>query len=307
MDIREWALIVFSILIQLAVGAFVVLGVIHFFAQRAKGEDEADRLSDRALLAIGPVLGLGLIASLGHLGNPLNAYRAVANLATSWLSREILLSVLFTAVGAVFAFMQWRKLGTHTVRAVIAGIAALIGLAAVYSMSMVYQLPLQPAWDTPATSVAFFTTTLLLGVLALGAAFVANYAYVQRTNPGCAQAQCELLRATLRWIAVATVVLMGVQIVVAPLTVAALAASPIEAARQSAALMYQDYGLVFALRLALVFIGAGLLAVFLYRNAASPGREQLAGNLAYAAFGLVFVAEVLGRFIFYAAHIKIGL
>jgi anaerobic dimethyl sulfoxide reductase subunit C (anchor subunit) len=307
MDVREWALIGFSLLTQLAVGAFVVLGIVHYFAQRAKGAAEADRLSDRALLAIGPVLALGLVASLFHLGNPLNAPRAVTNLGSSWLSREILLSVLFVAVGAVFAFMQWRKLGSFGLRAAIAAAAAVIGLAAVYSMSMIYQLPTQPAWNTAFTPVTFFVTTLLLGVLAVGAAFVANYAYVQRTTPGCAQAQCELLRASLRYFAIAAVGLMGIQLIVAPLLVAYLAASPVAAARESAALMYQQFGLVFGLRLALVFVGAGLLGLFLYRAATNPAQERAMGTLAYLAFAVVLVAEVLGRFVFYASHVKVGL
>lgn len=307
MNIREWALIAFTILMQLSVGAFVVLGAVHFFAARAQGEFEADRLSDRALIAIGPVLVLGLIASLFHLGNPLNSYRAVANLGASWLSREILFSVLFTGVGAVFAFMQWKKISTFTVRALIAGLAALIGLGQVFSMSMVYQMPLQPAWDTAATPVSFFTTTLLLGVLALGAAFVANYAYLQRQAPKTADKQAELLRASLRWFAVAAVVLVGIEFIVTPLQTAYLAASPSAEAQASAALLFTQYGLVLVLRLALVFVGAGVLALFLYRNAVSPGRERILSTLAYTAFGLVLVSEVLGRFLFYATHIKIGL
>ena len=100
---------------------------------------------------------------------------------------------------------------------------------------------------------------------------------------------------------------MGIHFIVAPLMVAYLAASPVEAARRSAALMYQDFGAMFALRLALLFIGAGLLGLFVYRNAISPGREKMAGNLAYLAFALVLVAEVLGRYIFYASHVKVGL
>ncbi len=307
MNVREWSLIAFTILSQMSVGAFVVLGFVHFFAARKAGEAEADRLSDRALLAIGPVIVLALLVSLFHLGNPLNAYRAVANVGQSWLSREILASVLFAGTGALFAFMQWRKLGSFAVRSVIAGIAALIGLFLVFSMAMVYQLPLQPAWNTIGTPVAFFTTTLLLGVLALGAAFVANYAYVRRQAADCAEAQCALLRGALRWFAVVSVILMGIEIVVAPLQVAYLAAMPVDAARTSAALMFNDFGLVLALRLVLVFVGAGLLGVFLYRNAASAGRENVLGNLAYAAFALVLVSEVLGRFMFYAAHVKVGL
>lgn len=307
MSIREWALITFTILAQMSVGAFLVLGIAHFFAARSAGMDEADRLSDRALLAIGPVLVLGLLASLFHLGNPLNAYRAVGNLQASWLSREILSSVSFTLVGAVFALMQWRKIGTFALRTAVAAVAAVIGLVLVYCMSRVYQLPAQPAWDNWGTPIAFFSTTLLLGALVIGAAFVANYAYLQRTNPGCADAQCKLLRGALRWIALAAVLLLGVELIAAPLQVAYLAASQTPAAIASAQMMFGQYGLIFALRLVLVFIGAGVLGVFLYQNAMSPGREKVMGSVAYAALALVLVSEVLGRFVFYASHVRLGL
>jgi anaerobic dimethyl sulfoxide reductase subunit C (anchor subunit) len=307
MDVREWALIAFTILTQMSVGAFVVLGIVHFFAAQQAGEAEADRLSDRALLAIGPVVVLAMVVSLFHLGNPLNAYRAVFNLDTSWLSREILASALFAGLGAIFAFMQWRKLATFGVRALVAGLAALVGLFQVYSMAMVYQLPTQPAWNTIATPIAFFATALLLGVLAVGAAFVANYAYIQRTNPGCAEQQCQLLRGALRMFALASVLLLGVELVAAPLQVAYLAAAPQAAARASAELMFGELGLLFGLRLALAFLGAGVLAFFLYRTALRAGQEGTMGTLAYSAFALVFVAEVIGRYIFYAAHVKIGL
>ena len=306
MDIRDWALITFTILCQMSVGAFLVLGVVHFFAARQAGAAEADRLSDRALLAIGPVVVLALLASLFHLGNPLNAVRAVTNLSTSWLSREILSSVSFAVVGGLFALMQWRKWASFAVRAAIAGLAGLIGLFLVFSMSQVYALPIQPAWNNLGTPIAFFATTLLLGALAMGAAFVANYAYLQRAVPGCADAQCRLLRGALRWIAVAAILLLGVELVTAPLQLAHLAGgSPASAA--SAAAMAGSYGLIFGLRLALVFAGAGVLAVFVYQNALSAGREKVLGYLTYLTFALVLVSEVLGRFLFYATHIKIGI
>lgn len=68
-----------------------------------------------------------------------------------------------------------------------------------------------------------------------------------------------------------------------------------------------DYGLLFALRLGLVFLGAGVLGFFVYRSASSPGRETLLGNLALAAFALVLIAEVMGRFLFYAMESNVGL
>lgn len=284
----------------MSVGSFVVLGIAHFFAARSASAEEADRLSDRALLAIGPVLVLGLIASFFHLGTPLNAYNAIGNIGSSWLSREIFCGVAFAVVGAVFAFMQWRKIGSSSLRNLVALLAALIGLALVYSMSNVYMLRTVAVWDTLLTPVSFFVTTFLLGALAMGAAFVANYSYVQRKNPGCADAQCVLLRSTLRWIGITSIVLLGVEFVVLPLYLAYLSASP--ATVQTGELYVNSFGAVLVARLVLVFLGAGLFGALVYRNAISVGRERILGTMAYAAFALVLVSEVLGRFLFYASH-----
>ena len=307
METREWALIAFTILSQMSIGAFVVLGIVHFFATRKAGLVEADRLSNYALLAIGPTLVLGLIASLFHLGNPLNAPQAIANLGSSWLSREIFFITAFGVVGAVFALMQWRKLGTPGIRSAVAWLAALLGLAQVYSMAMVYMLPTQPYWNTAATLLAFFATTFLLGALAVGAALVATYTYVRRQTPACAEAQCGLLRSAVQGIAVASVVLLGVQLIAAPLQLTLLASQSEPAGVSSAARLYQDYGLLFGLRLVLAFVGAGLFGLYLYRNASVAGREKLLGSAVYLAFAIVLLAEVVGRFLFYAAHVKIGL
>jgi anaerobic dimethyl sulfoxide reductase subunit C len=306
MSVREWALIMFTILGQMSVGAFLVLGFVHFFAARKAGAEEADRLSDRALLAIGPVLVLGLLASLFHLGNPLNAYRAVANIGTSWLSREILAGVVFAVLGGLFAIMQWRKLGSFSLRNVIAWITAVVGLLLVYSMSQVYALPTQPAWDTVATPISFFATTFLLGSLAMVVAFVANSAYLKRKADTHLQMQLELLRGSLRWIALASILLLGIELIVAPLYIANLAVGS-GVALESVKLMIGEMGLVLALRLILVFIGAGVFGVFLYQNALSAGKMSVVNAFAYGAFALVLVAEVLGRFLFYASHVRIGI
>lgn len=306
MNVQEWALVIFTILAQMSVGSFLVLGVVHFYAARAFNMEEADRLSDRALMAIGPVILLALVASLFHLGTPINAYRAVVNFGTSPLSREVLGSVSFTLIGGLFAIMQWRKIGSFALRNVIAWIATIVGLVFVYFMANVYLVPAQPAWNTLATPILFFATTLLLGALAMGAAFVANYSYLKRTEPEGTEAQRTLLRSSLRWIAIVSVVLLGVELVVYPLYLGTLAVgSP--AAVDSARLIIFENGAWFTARLVLAFIGAGVFAVFLYQNAVSEGRESILGNFAYAAFVLVLVSEVIGRFLFYASEVRIGI
>lgn len=304
MNTREWALIAFTILSQMTVGSFLVLGIVHFYAARKKNMAEADRMSDRALVALVPVLGLAMLASLFHLGNPLNAPRAVTNFATSWLSREILATVIFGVLAVLFTALQWFKVGKFAVRNAIAWVAAVVGLVLVYSMAHIYMVRTQPAWNTIATPLTFFTTTLLLGCLAMGAAFVANYVIEQRKNPGRLDDQSELLRDAIRGIAIASVVLLGAEFVVLPLYLGYLAIAG-SAATTSANILVNTYGLLFILRLALAFIGAGILGVFLYQNAKS-GTEKTLATLAYSAFVIVLVAEVMGRFLFYISEYRIG-
>ena len=217
MNVHDWALITFTILVQMSVGSMWVLGITNFFASQKYGKEQADQLSDRALVALVPVIGLGFLASLLHLGNPINAYRAVTNLATSWLSREIFCGVVFALLATAFAFMQWRKIGSFMLRTVFAWLAALVGIVLVYCMSSVYMLPVQPTWNSWTTPVTFYTTTFLLGTLAMGAAFVANYSYAQNKNPAIKDTLSVQMRQALRWVALAAICLLGVEFVVLPI------------------------------------------------------------------------------------------
>ncbi|HSO27590.1 MAG TPA: DmsC/YnfH family molybdoenzyme membrane anchor subunit [Anaerolineales bacterium] len=305
MNLNEWALVLFTVTVQMAVGAFLVLGFLHFYAMRKAGLEEADRLSDRALYAIGPVVVFGILASLLHLGNPFGAYRAILNVDSSWLSREIIFTILFAGLGALFAFMQWRKISTFSVRMIVALITAAVGVVLVYSMAQIYMLSIQPAWNVFTTPLFFFATSLLLGSLAVGSALVANYAYVRRTTPDCEEAQCTLLRGSLRWISLVAITLLGINFVALPLYLAYLGAAG-GASAGAVALYFYEYPVVLALRLLLAFLGAGVLAVFLYQSATTPGRENVLGVLTYSAFALVLAAELMGRFLFYATQVQIG-
>lgn len=305
MNTQEWALIIFTILTEMSVGSFLVLGVVHFFVERKAGLKEADRMSDRVLIAIVVTLGLGMLASLFHLGNPLNAYKAVTNVGQSWLSREILSGVIFTVLALVFVALQWFKIGSARLRDVIALVAAVVGVVFIYFQSRIYMLATQPSWNTPLTTITFYASTLLLGVLAIGAALVANCAVVQRKNPDCAETQSEMLRGAIRWIAIASIILVGIEIIVTPIYLAYLGTGS-AATQATLAKMAGEYNLAFIFRMVLGFLGAVVLAAFLYQNTSGSGKKFL-GSLAYGAFVLVLIAEVLARFVFYATHVGIGI
>jgi DMSO reductase anchor subunit len=169
---NERPLVAFTLLSQTAVGAVLTLGALDRWAATLAGESAARALTDGLLLAIGPVVGLALFSSLMHLGTPRNAWRAAANLRTSWLSREIVCAGLFAGSGAAFALLRWSGAGSAGLRTQVALVAGAAGVAFVYAMARVYRLRTVPRWDTPLTTVSFFATALLLGPLAVGTGLV---------------------------------------------------------------------------------------------------------------------------------------
>ena len=169
---NERPLVAFTLLTQMAVGAFLTLGALDVWAGGLTGQPSAQALTNGALLATGPVVAAALFASLLHLGTPRNAWRSLANLRSSWLSREILFALAFAGLGGLFAALRWSGAGAPALRSWVALAAGLCGVALVYAMAGVYRLRTVKSWDTPLTAVSFFATTLLLGSLAVGTGLV---------------------------------------------------------------------------------------------------------------------------------------
>jgi len=282
----------------MASGALLTLMLIRAFAIRKTNVQQANRLTDGPLFIVVPIMALALLASLFHLGNLINITKAVPNLGTSWLSREVIVAVVFVVLAALYTFLQWRKLSTELIRATIGWIAALVGQFQTIAMIMVYMIRTQPAWNTFATPITFLVTSFLLGVLVVAAALVATRAIGDET-------QTDLLRSTLRGIAITSIALVGVEFVVLPIYVLYLSTQG-ASALQTMSSMFGTYTAVLVLRLLLVFVGGGVLGAYLYENAAN-GKERNLALLVYSAFILVLIAEAMGRFLFYATHYSIGL
>jgi anaerobic dimethyl sulfoxide reductase subunit C (anchor subunit) len=306
MQTTEWPLIVFTILMQMAVGALLVLELAHVYVARKSSAAEADRMTDRVLLPLIVLVGVALVASLLHLGNYMNAPKAINNLATSWLSREIAFSVGFGLLGVIFVAFQWFKWANGKVRGFFGVLAAIAGVGLIYVMSRSYMLPTQPAWNSLATPVSFYATSLLLGSLSLCAALYVNYLINKRKDPDCADCQADLVRDVMGKLSIAAIVALGVEFVVIPLYLASLGAQG-GAAAKTVALMTGEYNIYFVLRLVLAFLGAGVFGVALFQSSKQAVQVGKLGALAWSAFLLVLVAEVFGRFLFYVTRVGIGL
>jgi anaerobic dimethyl sulfoxide reductase subunit B len=150
--LHELPLVVFTVLIQMAVGLSICSLVLL-----------AIPLS--VLLAPGILLLVGGAVSFLHLGRKRNAWRAVLHLKKSWLSREILMAVLFGAAWAVEIGLKlfWEVTPNPLPMAIV-------GLGLIYSMARVYLLRAVPAWNSWRTPATFFLSTAILGALGINLA-----------------------------------------------------------------------------------------------------------------------------------------
>ena len=168
----ERPLALFTVLAQMAVGAFITLGLFDLQFEAA--------VTALPVLVVSIIMVAALLISLMHLGQPQRAYQAIANWSTSWLSREILSAGAFTGGLALYNLLQWAGVNNPvnyvindpSNRLVFFVPAALVGLGMVYSISRVYHLRTVMAWHNWRTTAAFFATTFLLGPLLAGVLLV---------------------------------------------------------------------------------------------------------------------------------------
>jgi DMSO reductase anchor subunit len=276
-----WPLVVFTVLTQAAAGTCLARVLL---CMASREPDQLDPLLPVALA----MLIVGALSAVLHLGRPREARLVLANLRSSWLSRESALGVAFGAgIAAVFA-MRRMDFGTPATRACLEVAVVLCGLGLVFAISRLYRLRTVPAWDTWATPAAFFGTALVLG-MALAA-----------LNQLQAGVSTGTLSRALHGLSIVAVMLAAGQLVVTLIHVNDLRRQG-GAAAASAAIITADLRPVLALRVIATVSGAALLPIATWPY----GRQD--PKVALAAFALLLVGEILGRYIFYASHRRVGL
>lgn len=142
-----------------------------------------DRLPSRNVALVALVLGAalaaaGLLASLGHLGQPQRAWRAFGQWRSSWLSREGVASVLLFVPVCTLLWLLWSAPvsdAAHTLVATpllrVAGAALFVlALASVVCTAMIYHsLKPIPSWRHPLVVPVYLAFSLYTGGLVLAA------------------------------------------------------------------------------------------------------------------------------------------
>ena len=90
---------------------------------------------------------IGMLASIGHLAKPLRAPRSLANLRSSWLSREILLVGAFWV--ALTAWTAASLAGSGAAALLFEAMGCVLGAILMYVIARAYQVSPRPAWCGP--------------------------------------------------------------------------------------------------------------------------------------------------------------
>jgi anaerobic dimethyl sulfoxide reductase subunit C (anchor subunit) len=283
--VREVSLVAFTLLTQAAVGTCWSLLAVQLRASRTGAPEAAEGGAGAVLLVASLAAIAGLAAAFLHLGRPSNAWRALRNLRSSWLSREILFASAFTAALGASALLSLREGSSPFWTGFAEGLAAAFGLALLSTMAWAYRLRTVPAWDRWTTAAAFFASALGLGALTTASVLVVHGG--AQAVHGAAMGRLVLaallfhllgLAATLLWLRR----LRGGD----------------RAARESLRRVVERRPLVAArFALSALVLVSGIAAL------ASPGWAWPA----IAACLLAFGAEAAGRSLFYAARVRSGL
>ncbi|HVJ50116.1 dimethyl sulfoxide reductase anchor subunit family protein [Desulfitobacterium sp.] len=281
---EEWPLMTFTLLAQLSIGTFIILMVIK--ALIGNQDSQASKALRFGFTVVGPVTLLALIFSVFHLGDPLGAPRSILNLASSWLSREILTTGGFFALWIVFWWLSRKGKESHA----LGWVTALVGLAAILSMSHIYSSSVRPAWANTNTYVAFFGATLAMGVLGAVSVFVLGM------KGSFSEAVTKAL-TTVSYVGVAAVVL---PLLYFPMYLSGLKTGGVTA-EASAQVLTGSMGLLI-FRAILSVIGAVLL-VYLLKKQGNKA-QSFPMSVILLALVLVVAGEFMGRYFFYACGIS---
>ena len=287
---NEWTLTIFTIIIQLGVGAIFMSRLVSLFVPGDK--KELNRLNGLISLLTAPLLILALFLSLLHLGYPRNAPNSILNFISSPLSKEIIFVSAFNGLVCLLALMEWKKIGSESVVQSLRWVTALTGLITIAVMSRVYMLKAVPAWNSYYTPIQFFTTSLLLGTVFIACVYSFS-------------AKSVIQRSAIRVAALFSIILLGVELAIIPLSLLEMASG--NATALASIKIINGHADMLSARVILGVLGAGVGAFLVYRKSLSSQAGMNTSGVAFIVLTLVLTSEIMGRLIFYASYVRVGI
>ena len=307
MNLREWALPVYTILMQLAIGALFSLWVIRMLDHKKYGEEKMDKITTVPVVIIFSTIVLAMIGSHFHLSKPYLSFLAIRNFRYSWLSREIVFTLLvFVSTGLLLLALRFGKSHSH-LKLGLGWLAVLAGFTVVYCMASIYLLPTQIAWNSSVTIISYYAVTLLLGTTSLIVILLMDLRFSAGEEPDELDTRIQIIRQPIVWLTAVATLAAFLVIALGMVQIEFLRNAESSSAQASLTLVLDLYQPLLVMRVGLTVLGvAWLVAVVSFFIIKHRSFTRLLGPV-YIACIMVLIGEILERFLFYATHVRIGI
>jgi len=176
---RENPLVIFTLISQAVVGAFILLFIGPMIGLETLTAEKNVIAWPMFLFGLIGIQTIALVLSTMHLGKPHRFYRAFNNLKYSPVSREVAgIAVFYNFIGAFTLLTGLPQLFSWLPEALLQALvsitgwgAVVSGLAAIYFMHKIYRIPARPFWDHWQVFTSFYGNVLTLGPLLLALVF----------------------------------------------------------------------------------------------------------------------------------------
>jgi DMSO reductase iron-sulfur subunit len=178
---RENPLVVFTLVSQAVIGAFITLFIGPMLGIETITTSAHPVAWPLVLFGLIGVQTLALVLSTLHLGRPHRFYRAFNNLRHSPVSREVAGIALFynflgafTLLTGLPVLFEWLPQNVNVLLVSVSGWGAVLsGIAAIYFMHRIYRIPARPFWNHWQVLTSFYGSMLVLGPLFVVLAYAA--------------------------------------------------------------------------------------------------------------------------------------
>lgn len=288
-------------LTQMAFGIFAT----NFFANQLNADVGLESLFRIDIFGF-LVLVAGLSVAILHLGRPFKAYRAMAGLRTSWLSREILGFNLFAGAatsllavglmaspyleGIVPESMQLSQNWLSNLYSISGLSTTVLGALAVGASAMLYIVTKRPLWSGFRTSSLFFLTAAILGIAGVVLGLIATALFVSESGSSASLVQLSINLSK------ALMVFVLIKLAIEGSIFSHFRSVRFTPHRHAVNLMLGEMRWPTIIRYSLLVVG-GLFLPLMFIAAGS--------SFALAIIGLTFllVAELLERYLFFAVSV----
>ena len=306
MNVREWALPVYTILMQLSVGALFVLWLIRSLAVSKFSHQEIERIVRNPIWVIAFTSAVAMGGAHFHLSKPFHSILAVLNFKSSWLSREIVFTVLFLLLTIGLLYLITFRSHQRRLITVFGWLAILTGFFLIYCMARIYLIPTQVAWNSTSVIVSFYVTALMLGGMAIACLMVLDLKFAEIKKSNDVELREQVIRYSFLGLTSSTIFLAAASITIVFIQISLLAQGD-RIARTSLSLLLGLYLPLFVMRLMFLLFVCIVLGFALPRMYSLKIAPQSLMAPVYISCLLILVGEIIGRFLFFATHIRVGL